>query len=330
MKSRAFARPDDRLASLHLAISLAMWVGAVALGAAYPGNPAAIAMSVVVFVGASIRLFAVQHDCGHLSYFRGHRVNVWTGVLLGAFTANAFHTMRYNHNRHHAHIGNLDEMDSHEVLTWTVADWRAATPLQRLGYRLYRSVLSICLLGPLYIFFLRYRFPKNARKVGLWDCALQNALMAALWVGVYLLGGVAAFQAQLLGSVATAIVGTIMVYSGHNHEDTYWNRADAVDFEEASLRGASVLTLGPVFDFMTFNFAYHDLHHLNARIPCYRLRACHRALRDDLHPTRLGLSEALGSLRWKLWDEEQGRMVRFADVAASPDARQREEPLRHV
>ncbi|QQA43401.1 fatty acid desaturase [Pelagovum pacificum] len=315
-RTRAFAVADNNIATFHLLLTLALWIGALWIGTAGFGNPVFMAVSVVIFVAASVRLFGVQHDNGHYAYFTTRKANVISGVILGAFTANPFHTMRYNHNRHHAHIGNLDEMDSHEVTTWTVAQWRAASPMARLGYRLYRSPLSIGLIGPLFIFFIRYRVPKNARKVGLWDCAMQNALMVTLWLSVFAIGGWRASVVQALGSFSAAIVGTLMVYAGHNHEETYWRDAANVDFEDAALKGASVLELGPVFDFMSFNFAYHDLHHLNSRVPCYRLRACHNALRDELEPTRLGLWEALGSLRWKLWDEDRQRMVRFADVRA--------------
>ena len=291
-----------------------MWFGALAAGAWLWGNPVGVAVAALVFAGGSIRLFGIQHDNGHNSYFTSRRANAICGVLLGAFTANAFHTTRLNHNMHHANLGNLDEMASHEVLTLTVVQWQAAGPWQRLGYRIYRSVPVICFLGPVLIVFFRYRWPKNLRRAGWWDAVLNNALMAALWGAVALVGGWPVFWMLLVGGVTTTTIGGIMVYSGHNHEDTYWQRAGDVNIEEAALKGASVLQLGPVFDFMTFNFAYHDLHHLNARIPAYRLRACHRSLSDVMTPRALGLGDALGSLRWKLWDEEKGRMVRFRDV----------------
>ena len=309
-----YLAPNNLLGAAHLMISLMMWIASIVLGAMFYPSPFALAAAAVFFFAATSRLFAVQHDNGHLSYFTSRRANVWVGVLLGAFTAHPFHTMRYNHNRHHAHIGNLDQMESHEVMTWTVAQWRTATFWQRLGYRLYRSPLAICLVGPIAIILLRYRFPKNARKVGLWDCAVQNVLMGALWTAVYIFGGWPAFVTLIVGAIFAVCFATLIIYSGHNHEETYWNPGDDVDFEEASLRGASVLDLGPIFDFMIFNFSYHDLHHLNSKVPCYRLRACHKALEHLISPTRLGWWDLFRTLRWNLWDEEKGRMVSFSDA----------------
>ncbi|MDQ2088886.1 fatty acid desaturase [Marimonas arenosa] len=311
-----FVRPSNALGAAHLGLSLAMWVASIVLGAVFYPSPVALAASAVLFFSATSRLFAVQHDNGHMSYFTSRRANTWVGVLLGAFTAHPFHTMRYNHNRHHAYIGNLDEMESHEVKTMTVAEWQKAGTWARIGYRLYRSPLAICLVGPIAIILIRYRFPKNAMKVGLWDSAVQNVLMASLWGSVYLIGGWPAFATLLIGAIFAVCFATLIIYSGHNHEKTYWNRAGDVDFQEASLQGASVLDLGPVFDFMIFNFSYHDLHHLNSKVPCYRLRECHKALEHLIAPTRLGWRELVGTLRWNLWDEDKGRMVPFS--AADP------------
>jgi omega-6 fatty acid desaturase (delta-12 desaturase) len=323
--ARAYARPDLKLALFHLAVSLALWGAAVTLGtwAWGQGHWLLVALAVVGVFGGQGRLFGVQHDCGHLSYFASPRANVATGVLLGGLTYNPYFAMRYNHNRHHAFVGNLDRMESHEVLTWTVAQWHEAGPWARLGYRAYRSMPVICLIGPIFVILIRYRYPKNAARTGLWDVLVQNALMAGIWAAVWALGGWTAVQFLLTATVISACVAVFVVYVGHNHEDTYWQREDHVDFEKASLQGASVLCLGPVFDFLSLNFAYHDLHHLNARIPAYRLRQCHRDLAPLLEPRKLGLRDALRCLHWKLWDEEQARMVRFCDVRDPLPAMQR-------
>ena len=316
--TRDFASPNDRLAAWHLFISLALYVAAIVLGTLIAYHILYTPLAILMFTAASIRLFGIQHDNGHLSYFSSARANVISGILLGAFTNNAYFAMRYNHNRHHAYVGNLDRMDAHEVLTWTVAQYQAAGFWQKVYYRIYRSAPVIFVIGPLFIIFIRYRFPKNALKTGLWDVALQNTLMAGLWFGVYAIGGWPAFQFFILAAVVTACLGVFMVYVGHNHEETYWSSAPHYDFEEASLKGASVLDLGAIFDFATFNFAYHDLHHLNAKVPAYRLKACHRALSPHLNPSRLGAWEALKCIQWKLWDEQQGRMVRFRDATPPP------------
>ena len=310
----AHAHPHDALGLAHLSLTLAMWGGGLWLGTAYFGQVLPMLAGGALIAVSLGRMFAIQHDCGHLSYFSSRRVNTVIGVLLGAFTFHPYFAMRFNHNRHHAYLGNIDRMETHEVLTWSTRRWQEASPRERLGYRLYRSVPSILLFGPIFVFMIRYRWPRNVERVGYLDPLMQNALMVALWGGVWLWGGWQASLVQLAGTVSIMSFGTLMIYAGHNHEETYWQRDGDVDFEEAALRGSSVLTYGPIFDFATFNFAYHDLHHLNSRVPCYRLRACAKALEPQMSSTRMGITGALATLKWKLWDEETGRMIRFADV----------------
>lgn len=312
--TQPYASPDNYRAVLHLGISLACYVGALVLGTLMWGNIIATVVAVVAFMCGTMRMFGIQHDCGHGSYFSSQKVNNVIGVLSGAITANPFYAMRYNHNKHHAYIGNLDKMEHHEVLTWTVRQYKDASIGGKLFYRAYRSIPSIFFLGPLFVLLIRYRFPKNALKTGLGDVVIQNALMASLWGGMYLVGGWPAFAFMATAMVVTICVGVFMVYVGHNHEETYWANGPHVDFEEASLQGSSVIDLGWFYDFMTFNFAYHDLHHLNSRVPAYKLKQCHIDLSPVLKPVRLGLFEIIKCIQWKLWDEEQGKMVRFSDI----------------
>jgi len=318
--TQPYASPDNIQAILHLTVTLACYFGAIILGTFAWGNWPLTAVAVIAFMCGTMRMFGIQHDCGHSSYFTSRKVGNVVGVLSGAITANPYYAMQYNHNQHHAYIGNLDKMENHEVLTWTVRQYQAASLGGKLFYRAYRSAPSIFFLGPMFVILIRYRYPKNAHKTGLRDVLMQNTFMAGLWGGIYLIGGWPAFAFMATAMTVTVCVGVFMVYVGHNHEDTYWANGPQVDFEEASLKGSSVIDLGWFYDFMTFNFAYHDLHHLNSRIPAYKLKACHIALSEHLQPTRLSLGEVIACIQWKLWDEDQGKMIRFSDIRETKQA----------
>lgn len=309
-----FAAPQNGVAVINLIVTTVMYFGAIAIGAVYFGNYPVMTLAIIVFAGGVIRFFGAQHDCGHAAHFSNRKVNTVVGIVLGAFTAHPFYAMRYNHNLHHRHIGNLDEREAHEVLTWTVAEYHAAGFWGRAFYRTYRSIPVIYFFGPIFIFFLRYRIPKNVSKTGWLDVIMQNGLMFGLWYVIYAVGGSTAFAFFMIANVFAACFGTFMVYAGHNFEEAYWEHENAVDFEDASLQGSSVLDFGPIFHFLTYNFAYHDLHHLYVKIPAYRLKACHDALAHVLEPTKMGWGEAIACVKWKLWDEDTKRMVRFSDV----------------
>jgi omega-6 fatty acid desaturase (delta-12 desaturase) len=108
--------------------------------------------------------------------------------------------------------------------------------------------------------------------------------------------------------------GAIIPYVEHNFEDVHWGRRPELTAQIAALEGSAVLDFGRVFHWLTANIGYHDLHHLNPMIPNYNLRKCHEQLEDAglLHSRKISIREAVTCFGWKLWDEEQERMVTFA------------------
>ena len=123
------------------------------------------------------------------------------------------------------------------------------------------------------------------------------------WAGVFV----------ILGSIYVgATFGAVIPYVVHNFEQVYWGRKPDYSYQKGALEGSSVLRFGDWFDRLTLNIAYHDLHHLNANIPCYRLKHCFEEAGDLLHSHEIGFFEAMSCYGWKLYDEEANKMVRFS------------------
>jgi omega-6 fatty acid desaturase (delta-12 desaturase) len=269
---------------------------------------------------AAVRLYVIQHDLGHWSHFRTRRQNDLAGYLASTFTLTPYKAMQYNHNRHHAHIGNLDERDSTEIYTMTLREWQRAGPWQRLAYRLYRNPFLMIPFGGFWTFAIRYRWPKNARRVGV-PGIVAHDLAVFCWLALLFAGyGWTGLGVYGLTVLISGCIGVFLVYLQHNFEDTYWDRKPDLDYARATLQGSSALDLGWWWDLGTGNIAYHDIHHFNPRIPLYNLRRCHRALRKEMDIRTIGWPEALRSFRLKLWDEEQGRLVPFPKRARAPRA----------
>nr|WP_256372992.1 fatty acid desaturase [Pseudoruegeria sp. HB172150] len=259
----------------------------------------------------AVRLYMLQHDCGHGSFFTSRKLNDRMGTLLSPFTLTPYKAVRYNHNLHHAHIGNLDRRDSTEIYVMTVDEYLAAPWWKKLGYRFYRSFFLLFLVGPTLLYVIRYRFPRNALKSGIGDVVLHDAMVVGFLALLWTLWGPVAL-AVWLGSVIIGVsCGVVIPYVQHNFEEVFWARPKDLQFDQAAVEGSAVLDFGDFFDLCTANIAYHDLHHLNANIPCYNLKRCYRELEPTFKSRRIGWREAAGTLRWKLWDEETGRMVPF-------------------
>lgn len=266
-----------------------------------------------------LRLFIIQHDCGHGAFLRRRASNDWIGRALGVFTLTPYDCWRQSHAMHHAATGNLDARGFGDVDTLTVREYQARGWLGRFGYRLYRHPLVLLGLGPAYLFLLRHRLPIGLMKAGAiyWISALATNLVTALVLALplYLFGfGVTAlvFFPVLLSA---ASMGVWLFYVQHQFPDAHWDRADDWSFHDAALLGSSHLDLPKVLGWFTGYIGIHHVHHLASRIPFYRLPEVlkqHPALRNMNRFTAL---EACSTLRLALWDEDRRMMVSFREAA---------------
>jgi omega-6 fatty acid desaturase (delta-12 desaturase) len=114
--------------------------------------------------------------------------------------------------------------------------------------------------------------------------------------------------------VLAGSAGVWLFYVQHQFEDTYWQTADDWSYADAALQGSSYLRLPKVLQFFTGNIGVHHVHHLNARIPNYNLQRAHdeNPIFHDV-PT-LTLWDGLRAVRLKLWDEDRGRLVTWAEA----------------
>lgn len=312
---RAFLRDwtarDDRIAVVSYAATFAVYFLTLVLAVMAWPLWALVLPLIVANALAGVRLYVLQHDCGHGSLFSIKRHNDLAGHGLSVFTLTPYRVMQSNHNDHHSHLGNLDERDTTEIFTMTLREWEQAGVWRRLWYRLYRNPLILIPIGGLFTYVLGYRWPKNAGRVDPKGVILHN-LALVLWVAlIWALGGLPGLIIYGATVFVAGCVGVFLVYLQHNFEDTWWDRKPDLNPARAALQGSSALDLGWWFDLAVANITYHDIHHFNANIPSYRLRACHRALRARYEVQTIGWAEAFRSFTLKLWDEDQGRLVPF-------------------
>jgi acyl-lipid omega-6 desaturase (Delta-12 desaturase) len=288
---------------------------------AWPDMPLGLALLSSVFAaGFAVRIFIIQHDCGHGSFFRNRRWNAILGHLCSLVTLTPYAHWRRQHAGHHASWNNLDRRAQVDLYSTclTVEEYRALSPFRRLLARLVRHpVLSLLLLPPC-VFLLLYRTPFDApagwegerRGVHATNIALM-LLVLGLGLGLGF-GRVAAVQLPII--VVSSIVGVWLFSLQHRFEETWWCENERWSAIDASLRGSSYLRLPRVLQFFTGNIGFHHVHHLAPRVPNYRLEACHSAIPALQAVPTLSLCAGLTNWRWALWDERRGRMVRFSDA----------------
>jgi len=268
--------------------------------------------------GFLVRLFMIQHDCGHGSFFRRRLANDWVGRILGVLTLTPYDFWRHSHGLHHANSGNLDHRGFGDVDTLTVREFLALPKWRQLQYRLYRHPIVMFGIGPAYLFIVRHRLPVGlmGSTWHLWLSTMATNLAIAILAATMIqLVGVGPFLLVQLPIILLAgSIGVWLFYVQHQFEDTFWARDERWNFHEAALHGSSHYDLPGVLRWFTANIGVHHVHHLCSRIPYYRLP---RVLQD--HPDlatfgRLSLLQSIHCVRRVLWDEKGRRLISFREM----------------
>lgn len=275
--------------------------------------------------GFLVRIFIIQHDCGHHSFFASRRANDVLGFLCGVLTITPYQFWRRTHARHHVSSGNLDHRGYGDVATLTVREYLDRNAWGRLRYRLYRNPLVMFFLGASFQFIVAQRFTQGIPRSWWrerWSVYATNLAMLAVLGAAWCTIGLPAFLLiELPLRVLSAAAGSWLFYVQHQYEEAYWQPHQSWDFTDSALAGSSYYRLPRVLRWFTGNIGYHHIHHLNSRIPNYNLAACYAAEPALREVATLGLRDSLRCASLKLWDEENQRMVSFADARANQTAR---------
>jgi len=269
--------------------------------------------------GLVVRLFIIQHDCGHGAFFQSRRANLVVGVLCSLATLTPFTNWRRHHAQHHAMWNNLDKRDMTTDIystCLTVQEYAAMSPSKRWFARAVRHPLIAHLIIPPLVFLVLYRVPFETPRAWVGErraVYLTNALIVAGLIAMILpLGIWPVLLIQVPVIAVAAIIGVWLFSIQHRFEEAHWAHSSDWSAITAAIRGSSFLKLPAVLRWFSGNIGYHHVHHLVPRVPNYRLRACHEACEELFGTARvLTLREALLAPSYALFDESLGRMVQF-------------------
>ena len=271
--------------------------------------------------GLLVRLFIIQHDCGHGSFFTSPKMNTAVGRVMSIFTLAPFSLWRREHALHHTGSGNLERRGVGDIETKTVEEYLQSSPFERLRYRVYRHPLFLFGFGVPFYFLVLQRLPWfHGLKAGeSWRSvmALNAAIVAVYGVLGWLLGFAAVAMVAIPMLHVAAAIGGWLFFVQHQFDATEWDHAEAWDFQVAAVHGSSYYALPKPLQWITGNIGIHHIHHLNSMVPNYRLQECLDALPELSEVNRLSLRESLSCVNLTLWDDQRRRLVSYREAMAA-------------
>ena len=260
-----------------------------------------------------VRLFIIYHDYQHGTILRGSRLADAIMAMFGLLTLNPPSIWNRTHNYHHRNNAQVPGTDIGTFPVMTTQAYAQASWLTRFQYQVARHPLTI-LLGYFTVFFYSLCVKSFlARPREHWDSGVAFILQVAIIVSLALWSPSVLLLTFLVPWMTGGALGAYLFYAQHNFPEVQFQSSDDWDYVFAALKSSSYMRMNPVMHWFTGNIGYHHVHHLNARIPFYRLPEAMAKLERLQSPgtTSLRPRDIYRCLRLKLWDPVRKRMVSF-------------------
>lgn len=313
---KEFATPSNGRAFFEVGITLVLFFALLVLAGFASTYSAVLAIGMGIPTGLFlVRLFVLQHDCGHRSLFKTQWLNLWFGRLLATLCLTPFREWLRSHLTHHRHTGQLDvRRGEGNIWLYTTDEFAKQSSVIRFLYRVYHSRVVLHLIGPTLLFVVYYRCwwvekdPDSRRSMIMTNVAIACALS----LGVYAFGWYTLTLVLFPTVFVASTVGAWAFYVQHTFPDAYFAHEGNFDKRKAIMAGCSYVMLPRFFEWLTGWIGHHSIHHLNPSIPSYRLRACFQKYKQYFMETpTFTIAQTFRLTGLALWSEQEQKMVRL-------------------
>lgn len=302
----------------HVGSTFVMLIAALLGSGMAPWLPLRMFLSIL---GAllMVRAFITYHDFMHGAILRNSLLARLLFEVYGAFALTPPRSWKKSHNYHHGHVGLIAGSGIGSFPVMTTRMWREASSAERFKYRVQRHPLIIlCAYVTIFGFSICIQ-PLLAAPAKHWDSALSLLAHFGLVALLWRFGGfdTAFFVVLLPMSIASAL-GGYLFFAQHVYKRMTIFSSDSWTYYRTALESSSYMQLNRVMQWFTGNIGYHHIHHLNVRIPFYRLPEAMAAIPELQSPatTSLALREIVECFRANLWDEDKQHMVTYHEAEA--------------
>jgi acyl-lipid omega-6 desaturase (Delta-12 desaturase) len=261
-----------------------------------------------------IKLFTVQHDCGHHAFTGKPLLDDQIGRVCSLFTLIPYWCWRSEHQRHHGAFCDLERKTLGDVFLLTIDEYTRANLIKRLSYRFFRSKVFILIFAPLIYLLVRTRAAPHGTFKD-WISAISTSFVVICLYGAVLISCEKSIFFLVLAWHIAGLIAMIIFFNEHQFEHSHWVMKDQWSFEKAALNGSSVIKLPRFLDWVTGYIAYHHIHHLRPKIPSYNLRQCHLNTVHELKPTVVFPKSLLYPIGFVLWCPVTLKLVKHIDLS---------------
>ena len=319
LATKEFAR-DNRARSWWLMLSSGLLLILALMGTLWNVHLAAKIGCSLLSGLILVRVFVIYHDHQHKAILTRSRLADWLMKAFGLFVLTPSSIWRASHDHHHHHNSKLRGSSFGSFPVTTKEGYLSMSRTERFQYLFVRHPLTL-LFGYITVFMVGMSLmPFLGRPRRHFDGFLALALHAGLATVLLVWAG---WLALLLFLIApcfiSSAIGSYLFYAQHNFPDVFYMDKDGWTYEGAAMESSSYFKMGPLMSWFTGNIGYHHIHHLNARIPFYRLPEIMKKMPELQAPktTSLKLAEIYRCLRLKVWDVQAQRMVGLAEVRST-------------
>lgn len=291
---------------------------AAALAGTFPILPLPLRILSSVLTGLlMVRLFVIYHDQQHRAILPQSRMADLFMRVYGIWALSPSSIWRSSHDHHHAHNSKLSSAHIGSFPIMTKAQYLSSSKSDRFYYLFMRHPLTI-LFGYVFVFLygmVIYPFINSPRKH--YDCLLAFVLHITLGtLLVWFFGWPALFLALIIPLFIASAIGSYLFYAQHNFPDVSFSDNAGWTYEKAALESSSFMKTSRIMAWFTGNIGHHHIHHLNARVPFYRLPEVLKKIPELQNPktTSLHPADIFRCLRLKVWDVETQRMVGLGNL----------------
>lgn len=314
--TKRFATEDRARSWRNLASSLGLSV--VAVGITISGLPWDVRLCGSVLAGLVFgRLFVIYHDYLHGAILKDSRVARVFFKFYGLLLLSPESVWRHTHDHHHRNNSRtfgVDSVGSYPLMTTHA--YREASRRTRLYYAFQRHPLNMALASVTVFFYSLCLKPALADPIRHRDAVVAVILHLSLVISLAVLRPDVLLFAVLIPWSLASTLGAYLFFAQHTFPGMKLRPDDDWDYVVAALRSSSYMKMNPVMRWFTANIGYHHVHHLNARIPFYRLPEAMVAIEELQTPvtTSLRPTDIIRCLRLNLWDPQRDRLVSFAEA----------------